>query len=107
MNCIYTVYTEDIPCSIYKEYAWYITGISNLELYIHGIYMVYTWHIKGIWTCNPYGQYIPSKVKMGLFSTFFKIETHNILQVYPQDIHGISQVYNYKKRYGTNPFLLY
>ena len=47
-----------------------------------------------------------SKVKMGLFRTFFKIETHTIFQVYPQDIHGISKVFNYKKRYGTNPFVV-
>ena len=95
MNCICTVYNEDIPCSIYKEYPWYITGISNLEWYIHSIYMVYTWYIKSIWRPHPYGRYIPCKNLMGLFSTFFKIETHNISQVYPQDIHGISQVYNY------------
>ena len=27
--------------------------------------MVYTWHIKGIWTCHPYGRYIPCQNLMG------------------------------------------
>ena len=103
MYCIYKVYTEDIPCSIYKEYAWYITGISNLEWYIQGIYMVYIWYIKSIWRPDPYGRYIPCKNLMGLFRTFFKIKTHTISQVCTQDIHGISQVYHYKKGFGTNP----
>ena len=85
MNCIYTVYTEDIPCSIYKEYPWYITGKSTLELYIHGIYMVYTWHIKGIWTCHPYGRYIPCKNLMGLFCTFFYNDIPVIYHEYPED----------------------
>ena len=84
MNCIYTVYTEDIPCSIYKEYPWYITGISNLELYIHGIYMVNTWHIKGIWTCHPYGRYIPCKNLMGLFRTLFYNDIPVIYHEYPE-----------------------
>ena len=83
---------------------WLLTYIGCIPIYIlhlcyiNMIYSVYTWHIKGIWTCHPYGRYIPCKIVMGFFRTFFKIETHNISQVYPQDIHGISQVYNYKKR---------
>ena len=60
-----------------------------VELYIHGIYMVYTWHIKGIWTCHPYGRYIPSKVKMGLFRTFFYNYIPVIYHVYHRDIQGI------------------
>ena len=49
MYCIYDVYTKNKQFSIYNEYAWYITGISQPDWYIHGIYKVYTWYIKGIW----------------------------------------------------------
>jgi len=51
--CICKVYTKDKQCSIYNEYAWYITGISHPDWYMHGIYMVYTWYIHGIF--HPYG----------------------------------------------------
>jgi len=46
---------------------------------------------------------------MGLFSTFFKIDIPVIYYEYPMDpmdIHSISQVYQFKKRYRTNPFTL-
>ena len=49
MYCTFNVYTKDIPCSIYNEYAWFITGISHPDWYMHGIYKVYIWYIKGIW----------------------------------------------------------
>ena len=85
--------------SIYNEYAWNIHSISQTDLYIHGIYMVYTWYIKGIWCPHPYVWYIPCKIKMVLFSTFFYNDIPVIYHVYPLDIHGISLVYHYKKRY--------
>ena len=94
MSCIYIVYTEDIPWRIYKEYAWYITGISILEWYIHGIYMVYTWYIKSIWTCHPYGLYIPCKNLMGLFRTFFYIYIPVIYHVYHEDEPDICYVFS-------------
>ncbi len=40
---------------------------------------------------------------MGLFHTFFYIDIPVIYHVYLLDIHGISLVYQYKKRYWTNP----
>ncbi len=39
---IYNVYTKDKPCSICNEYSWYITGISEPDQYMHGIYIVHT-----------------------------------------------------------------
>ena len=71
MYSISDVYTKYKQCCIYNEYAWYITSISQTDLYIHGIYMVYTMYIKGIWCPHPYVWYIPCKVKMCSFSTFF------------------------------------
>ncbi len=56
MNCIYDVYTKDKQCSIYNEYAWYITVISHPDWYMHGIYKIYTWYIKGIW-CSQWPVY--------------------------------------------------
>ncbi len=38
------VYTKDKPYSIYHEYSWNITGISEIDLYMH----VFTWYIPGI-----------------------------------------------------------
>ena len=52
IHCILMVYTKDIPCCIYNEYVWYITGISQPNWYIHGIYMVYPWYMYGIY--HPY-----------------------------------------------------
>ena len=46
--------------------------------------MVYVW-------------YIPCKVKIVLFHTFFYNDIPLICHVYPLDIHGISLVYHYKK----------
>ena len=44
---------------------------------------------------------------MGLFRTFFYIDIRVIYHVYPVDIPDISHVYQYKKRYGTNPEMFY
>ena len=54
MYCIYDVYTKDKQCSIYNEYAWYITGISYPDWYMPGKYKVNIWYIKGIWCSHPY-----------------------------------------------------
>ncbi len=71
MYCTFNVYTKDIPCSIYNEYAWFITGISHPDQYMHGIYKVYIWYIKGIWCSHPYGWYIPCKIKWVCSLPFF------------------------------------
>ena len=77
MYCIYDVYTKNTQCSIYNEYAWYITGISQPDWYIHGIYVV--------------------RCAMGLFSTFFNNNIPVIYHEYSMDKHDISKVYHYKK----------
>ena len=104
---IYMVYTWYIL--MYDESTWWLQTFTcckpistTYTWYIHGIYMVYTWYIPSIWCPHPYVWYIPCKTFIGLFRTFFYIDIRVIYQVYPQDIHGISQVYQYKKRYGTN-----
>ncbi len=68
------VYTKDKPYIIYYEYSWYITGISESDRYMNGIYLVYTWYIAVICRPHQYVRYIPTShcsQLMGLFSTFF------------------------------------
>ena len=100
MSGIYMVYTWHIL--MYDESGWWLlTYIGCIPIYIlhlcyiHMIYLVYTWHIKGIWTCHPYGRYIPSKVKMGLFRTFFYNYIPVIYHVYPEDIPVICYVFQF------------
>ncbi len=85
------VYTTDKPNSIYHEYYWYITGISEHDRYMHGIYLVYTWYILVI--CRPHQNawYISTSQLMGLFRTFFYNYILVIYYVHPCDIHSISQ----------------
>ena len=44
---------------------------------------------------------------MGLFSAFFYNDIPVMYHEYHLDKHDILQVYHYKKRYGTNPFIFY
>ncbi len=73
INVVYTSIYEDIPYSIFHEYSWYITGISETVRYIPGIYQVYTWYISVVCRPHQYTRYIPTSQLMGLFRTFFII----------------------------------
>ncbi len=67
------VYTKSKPYSVYHEYSWYITGISEPDRYMHGMYFVFTWYISLLCRPHQYVRYIPSSYFMGLFRTFFII----------------------------------
>ncbi len=71
MYSVSNVYTKYKQYSVYNKYAWYITGISQTDWYIHGIYKVYIWYIKGIWCPHPYVQYILCKIKWVYSLPFF------------------------------------
>ncbi len=79
MYCIYDVYTKNKQCSIYNEYAWYITGISQpdgyITWYIPCIYMVYQGHMV---TSSIWQVYIPCKIKWVCSISFFIRYTSNI-----------------------------
>jgi hypothetical protein len=46
---VYTMYVLRITHVVYTmNFFWYITGISEPDRYIHGIYMVYTWYVSVI-----------------------------------------------------------
>ena len=82
------------------EYTLNMTGISKKCRYINGIYMVYTWYNTCI--CRP-DRYVWNTLSIphGFVSYLFDMPL--MYYVYPKDIHSISKVYHYKKRYGTNP----
>ncbi len=103
---VYRLYMKDIPYSIFDEYSGYITGISETFRYMHGIYQVFTWYISVICRPHQYAWYIPTLQQLGLLRTFFNNYILVIYNVYPWNIHCISQGYNYKKRYGTNPYVV-
>ncbi len=85
-TCI--VYHSNEVC-IYLVYTTYITVISPLDWYMHGICMAYAWYIPGICSPHTYGHYIFGFVQY-LFLQWYTIDVPCISTWYTNDTKGIS-----------------
>ncbi len=78
---------------IYLLYTWYIHGI--FQSYVDVLHMERIYVVKHFWVCP-----VP-------FIYWYTFDIYWISKEYSWIIHGIWMVYDYKKRYGTDPKMFY